>query len=104
MKHFPVDLSVDAASCALRCGNVPHALELLEQGRALLWTQQARFHILLDDLRTSDPRGVQAILSYDEFRWIPEHLDYSRLKQRARQKSTLEKVTKTLVVKGACCW
>ncbi|KIJ07041.1 hypothetical protein PAXINDRAFT_19757 [Paxillus involutus ATCC 200175] len=58
MKHFPVDLSVDAASCALRCGNVPHALELLEQGRALLWTQLARFHTLLDDLRTSDPRAV----------------------------------------------
>ncbi|KIJ67231.1 hypothetical protein HYDPIDRAFT_148722 [Hydnomerulius pinastri MD-312] len=44
---------------------------------------------------------VQAISSYDEFRWIPEHLDYSRLKQRARQKATLEKVTKTLVVKGS---
>ncbi|KAF9242817.1 kinase-like domain-containing protein [Melanogaster broomeanus] len=44
---------------------------------------------------------VQAISSYDEFRWISEHLDFSRLKQRARQKATLEKVTKTLVVKGS---
>ncbi|KAF9221082.1 kinase-like protein [Gyrodon lividus] len=44
---------------------------------------------------------VQAISSYDEFRWISEHLDYSRLKQRARQKATIEKVTKTLVVKGS---
>ena len=43
---------------------------------------------------------VQALANYDECRWIPEHLDYSRLKQRARQKATLEQVTKTLLVKG----
>ncbi|KAI6108701.1 kinase-like domain-containing protein [Pisolithus croceorrhizus] len=44
---------------------------------------------------------VQAISSYDVFRWVPEHLDYSRLKQRARQKATLETVTKTLFIKGS---
>ena len=44
---------------------------------------------------------VQALGNYDECRWIPEHLDYSRLKQRARQKATLESVTKTLLVKGS---
>ncbi|KAL4062792.1 kinase-like domain-containing protein [Scleroderma yunnanense] len=44
---------------------------------------------------------VQTISSYDEFRWVSEHLNYSRLKQRARQKSILEKVTKTLLVKGS---
>ena len=43
---------------------------------------------------------VQALANYDECRWIPEHLDYSRLKQRARHKATLEGVTKTLLVKG----
>ena len=43
---------------------------------------------------------VQALANYDECRWIPEHVDYSRLKQRARQKATVEKVTKTLLVKG----
>jgi hypothetical protein len=43
---------------------------------------------------------TQAIAHYDSFRWVSEHLDYSRLKQRARQKAILEKVTKTLVVKG----
>ncbi|KAG1764885.1 kinase-like domain-containing protein [Suillus placidus] len=44
---------------------------------------------------------TQAIAHYDSFRWVPEHLDYSRLKQRARQKATLEQLTKTLVVKGS---
>ncbi|KAK2464977.1 hypothetical protein APHAL10511_003053 [Amanita phalloides] len=38
--------------------------------------------------------------SYDEFRWIQEHQDYSRLKQRCRQKFLQQCVTKTLVVKG----
>lgn len=44
---------------------------------------------------------AQSISSYDEFRWISEHLDYSRLKQRCRQKYMQETVTKTLVVKGS---
>ncbi|KAF8962816.1 kinase-like domain-containing protein [Flammula alnicola] len=41
-----------------------------------------------------------SISSYDEFRWIQEHQDYSRLKQRCRQKFLQETVTKTLVVRG----
>lgn len=42
-----------------------------------------------------------SISSYDEFRWIQEHQDYSRLKQRCRQKFLQETVTKTLAVKGS---
>jgi len=42
-----------------------------------------------------------SISSYDEFRWIQEHQDYSRLKQRCRQKFLQETVTKTLIVKGS---
>ncbi|KAF8833379.1 hypothetical protein BDN67DRAFT_976637 [Paxillus ammoniavirescens] len=38
---FPANLAVDAASCALRCGDICRALELLEQGRTTLWTQMA---------------------------------------------------------------
>ncbi|KIJ06690.1 hypothetical protein PAXINDRAFT_103266 [Paxillus involutus ATCC 200175] len=70
MKHFPVDLSVDAASCALRCGKVPHALEHLEQGRALLWTQMARFHTLLDDLSSSNPRAALLVQRFQELSFI----------------------------------
>lgn len=44
---------------------------------------------------------AQSVSSYDEFRWIPEHLDYSRLKQRCRQKFLQETVTKTLIIKGS---
>ena len=42
-----------------------------------------------------------SISSYDEFRWIQEHQDYSRLKQRCRQKFLQETVTKTLVIKSS---
>ncbi|KAK0502305.1 kinase-like domain-containing protein [Armillaria luteobubalina] len=47
---------------------------------------------------------TRSLSSYDEFRcrWIPElFADYSRLKQRCRQKFLTETVTKKLVVKGA---
>ncbi|KAG1842525.1 CHAT domain-containing protein [Suillus subalutaceus] len=37
MKDFPGTLAVDAASCALRSGDVCHAVELLEQGRTIIW-------------------------------------------------------------------
>jgi hypothetical protein len=43
----------------------------------------------------------KSIASYEEFRYVPEQLDYSRLKQRCRQKYTQETVMKTLVVKGS---
>ncbi len=49
----------------------------------------------------SSLRSITRTLScYDEFRWIPEHQDYSRLKLRCRQKFLQQGVTKTLVVKG----
>ncbi|KAF8896916.1 kinase-like domain-containing protein [Gymnopilus junonius] len=54
-------------------------------------------HIYFQSLRTV----ALSISSYDEFRWIQEHQDYSRLKQRCRQKFLQETVTKTLVVKGS---
>ncbi|KAG1744588.1 CHAT domain-containing protein [Suillus paluster] len=51
MKDFPHTLAVDAASCALRRGDVYRAVELLEQGRTLIWTQMARFRTPLDSLQ-----------------------------------------------------
>jgi hypothetical protein len=49
----------------------------------------------------SSLRATTLTLSaYDEFRWIQEHQDYSRLKQRCRQKFLQAGVTKTLVIKG----
>jgi|ERR1700692_885133 hypothetical protein len=48
MKDFPSTLAVDAASCALRSGDVCRAVELLEQGRTIIWTQMTRLRMPLD--------------------------------------------------------
>ena len=42
-----------------------------------------------------------SVSSYDEFRRSPAHQDYSRLKQRCRQKYLQLTVTKTLVIRDA---
>jgi CHAT domain-containing protein len=52
MKDFPSTLAVDAASCALRSGDVRRAVELLEQGRTIIWTQMTRLRTPLDNLQT----------------------------------------------------
>ncbi|KAF9232419.1 TPR-like protein [Melanogaster broomeanus] len=59
--HFPQDLAVNAASCALRQGNICHAIELLEQGRALHWTQLARFRSTLDEFASGDTRAAMLV-------------------------------------------
>ncbi|KIK40003.1 hypothetical protein CY34DRAFT_291493 [Suillus luteus UH-Slu-Lm8-n1] len=50
MMDFPPTLAADAASCAIRSGDVRRAVELLERGRTLIWTQMARFRTPLDNL------------------------------------------------------
>ncbi|KAG1841209.1 CHAT domain-containing protein [Suillus subluteus] len=52
MKDFPRMLAVDAALCALRSGDVCRAVELLEQGRTIIWTQMTRLRTPLDNLQT----------------------------------------------------
>ncbi|KAF8126283.1 CHAT domain-containing protein [Boletus edulis] len=66
MKNFPTNLPVDAASCALRRGDISRAVELVEQGRALLWTQMARFRTPLDDLCLRRPSAEPLIKRFQE--------------------------------------
>ncbi|KAG1739402.1 CHAT domain-containing protein [Suillus paluster] len=74
MKVFPRTLAVDAASCALRRGDVCRAVELLEQGRTLIWTQMARLHTPLDSLKE---RGDHAEALMKKFRDLSSLLDKS---------------------------
>ena len=48
-------LAAEAASCALRCGNAELAVELLEQGRSLFWTQALNLRADLGDLALASP-------------------------------------------------
>ncbi|KAG1732868.1 uncharacterized protein EDB91DRAFT_1057825 [Suillus paluster] len=72
MKNFPSTLAVDAASCALRRGDVCRAVELLEQGRTLIWTQMARFRTPLDNLQD---HGAHAEALMKKFRDLSSILD-----------------------------
>ncbi|KAG1835162.1 TPR-like protein, partial [Suillus variegatus] len=72
MKEFPRTLAVDAASCALLSGDVRRAVELLEQGRTIIWTQMARLRTPLDSLQT---HGDHAVTLMKRFRDLSSLLD-----------------------------
>ncbi|KAG1720704.1 CHAT domain-containing protein [Suillus lakei] len=72
MKDFPRTLAVDAASCALHSGDVHRAVELLEQGRTLIWTQIARLRTPLDSLQT---HGAHAVTLMKRFRHLSSLLE-----------------------------
>ncbi|KAJ6576098.1 CHAT domain-containing protein [Mycena vulgaris] len=49
------DLGSDAAACAIELGQYETALELLEAGRSVFWSQSLHLRTPLDDLRASHP-------------------------------------------------
>jgi len=48
-------IASDAAACAVAAGHPERAVELLEHGRAVLWSQLLQLRGELDDLRQSEP-------------------------------------------------
>ncbi|KAG1795999.1 uncharacterized protein HD556DRAFT_1535572 [Suillus plorans] len=72
MKDFPSTLAVNAALCALCSGDVCRAVELLEQGRTIIWTQMTRLRTPLDSLQT---RGDYAVALMKRFRHLSSLLD-----------------------------
>ncbi|KAG1743848.1 TPR-like protein [Suillus lakei] len=63
-RHFDVvsmataSLAMDAFSCSIRCGALTTAVERVEQGRAVFWTQLARLSSPLDELSLSGDTGA----------------------------------------------
>ncbi|KAG2151292.1 hypothetical protein DEU56DRAFT_908150 [Suillus clintonianus] len=51
-------LAMDAFSCSVRHGALTTAMELVEQGRAVFWTQLARLRSPLDELSLSGDTGA----------------------------------------------
>ncbi|KAG1834907.1 TPR-like protein [Suillus subalutaceus] len=51
-------LATDAFSCSVRRDALTTAVELVEQGRAVFWTQLAHFNMPLDELSVSDDTGT----------------------------------------------
>ncbi|KAG1761430.1 CHAT domain-containing protein [Suillus occidentalis] len=63
-RHFDVvsmataSLAVDAFSCSIRNGALATAVELVEQGRAVFWTQLTRFRTTFDELSAAHHAGA----------------------------------------------
>ncbi|KAJ8593325.1 hypothetical protein M405DRAFT_786125 [Rhizopogon salebrosus TDB-379] len=63
-QHFDIvkgatsSLAMDAFSCCIRHGALMTAVELVEQARAVFWTQSARFHTPLDKLLATSDTGA----------------------------------------------
>ncbi|KAG1827875.1 CHAT domain-containing protein [Suillus variegatus] len=53
--HYARTLPADAASCAIRCDNLPHAVELVEQGRGQQWSLASRLRTPVEDLESANP-------------------------------------------------
>jgi len=54
--HDAQSLPVDAASCAIRRGNLRHAVELAEQGRGQQWSLASRLKTPVEDLESASPK------------------------------------------------
>ncbi|KAG1852529.1 CHAT domain-containing protein [Suillus subluteus] len=54
-------LPVDAASCAIRSGNLRQAVELVEQGRGQQWSLASRLRTPLEDLESASPQLAQRL-------------------------------------------
>ena len=57
LKNLTSSLAVDAFSACLRKRIPARAVELLEQGRGVFWSQLTRLHFPLDDVSVSGPAG-----------------------------------------------
>ncbi|KAG1827896.1 CHAT domain-containing protein [Suillus variegatus] len=53
--HHARTLPADSASCAIRCDNLPHAVELVEQGRGQQWSLASRLRTPVEDLESANP-------------------------------------------------
>ncbi|KAG8948705.1 hypothetical protein FRC03_000588 [Tulasnella sp. 419] len=69
--EVPATLATNAAATAISSGNLPRAVEFLEQGRSLLWSQISRSRISLHRLEKVNP-GLA-----DEFAELSKQLEAS---------------------------
>ncbi|KAG2080877.1 hypothetical protein BD769DRAFT_1647566 [Suillus cothurnatus] len=71
IREVTTSLAMDAFSCSARRGALTTAVELVEQGRAVFWTQLAHFRTPLDELSASGATGESLA---EEFRRLSFNL------------------------------
>jgi hypothetical protein len=80
----PKALSLDAASSSINRGEFRSAIELLEQGRAVLWSKLRGYRHPLDKLRTID-KGL-----FDQFETLSGQLECLAMSVESRLSATSE--------------
>ncbi|KAG1766373.1 CHAT domain-containing protein [Suillus placidus] len=60
--YYARTLPVDAASYAIRCDNLQHAVELMEQGRGQQWSLGSRLRTPVEDLESANPNLAHSYL------------------------------------------
>ncbi|KAG1725330.1 hypothetical protein EDB19DRAFT_1915142 [Suillus lakei] len=76
------ELMLDAFSAAIRHRQPDIAVEMLEQGRLLLWTQLALHRSILDDLRSCGEQGIRLA---DDFEHFSHQIERGRRRQSGRE-------------------
>jgi hypothetical protein len=95
-RHFDVmrmataSLAVDAFSCSVRHGALTTAVELVEQGRAVFWTQLSRLSSPFDGL--SLPGDIGGALA-EEFKQLSSHLRNTFDQSTEYQSSQIRQLT-----------
>jgi hypothetical protein len=80
-------LACDAASCAIQSGRYCEAVELLEGGRAVFWSQALQLRTPMDDLRDAEPelerelRQISFALEQGSMRELPRNLSHTSQKK-----------------------
>ncbi|KAG1897191.1 CHAT domain-containing protein [Suillus fuscotomentosus] len=64
--HYTRTVPADAASCAIRCDNLPHAIELVEQGRGQQWSLASRLRTPVEALESANPALAHNYLELSE--------------------------------------
>ena len=91
MKLIPPSFTVNPASIALHNGEVSRAVELLEKGRTLIWTQMARFRTPLDTLKEDNSHAKALVKRFRELSSILDQYPEAR-EETSRVKEEAEAV------------
>ncbi|KAG2156443.1 TPR-like protein [Suillus bovinus] len=85
-------IGVLAASCALHSGDVHRAVEFLEQGRTVIWTQMIRLRTPLDRLQTCDDHAATLMKRFRDLSSILDKPPANHSKETSRADVEAEEI------------
>ncbi|KIL66749.1 hypothetical protein M378DRAFT_160226 [Amanita muscaria Koide BX008] len=82
VKSVPAHLGLESALYALQVGDICRAVELLEQGRTLLWTHISRYRVQIDHVMQNDEHAHELVT---KFRNLSSMLSISHATQASEE-------------------